>query len=389
MNTMTRPHPPALRKAAIVIATLDARSAEALLEKMPLDIAAQVREQMVELADIPAAEQEAVLREFMTAGDSLADTELAGVELDPSLADKLQSSSGYPEPPGDSKSKPFQFLHQATASLLARHLERQHPQVIAVVTAHLPPHQAADLLRQFQPKLQSEVLRRVAELDLADPEALRDIERELEALLHDELRLARNRQSGLTAVSTILNAAGAERNALLVNLSRHDFDLATQLTGPAAHNEAMRANADRPVVAAKSSPTAEPKGAPSKTHVDRRSAPPAFRPDRHATELPQPEVPFEELAQLADDDWAVLIRAAEPAIVLLALTGASDQLLQRITQRLSRRESQALRSRLRQTGPLRLSDIEQAQRHIAELASRLAARGQIRLLERRRFAAAA
>jgi flagellar motor switch protein FliG len=102
-----------------------------------------------------------------------------------------------------------------------------------------------------------------------------------------------------------------------------------------------------------------------------------------------PVIEFEDLTSLADDDWAVLIRAAEPPIVLLALTGASEQLLRRVTQRLTKRESQLLQDRLQRTGPLRLSDIEQAQRNMASLASRLAARGEIQLPERRGFAAAA
>jgi hypothetical protein len=374
---------------------------------------------MVELDDVPAAEQDAVLREFMMAGGSAGNDALDGIVLDPSLAIKLQSPGGYSEHPSERNGRgvpsgshrhplseseshprpqPFQFLHAATAALLARHLERQHPQVIAVVTAHLPPQQAADVLRQFQPRLQAEVLRRVAQLDLADPEALRDIERELESLLHDELRLARNRQSGLTAISTILNAAGADRNQLLVNLSRHDYDLVTQLTAgktPQQREATRNSAADRSAatdevvsaVAKWQRPAAPPE--PLGERAVRPSAAPPSRAERHAADASPPDVPFEELAQLADEDWAVLIRAADPGIVLLALTGASEQLLLRITQQLSRRESQALHSRLGQTGPLRLSDIERAQLHIARLASRLAARGDIRLPERRRFAAAA
>jgi flagellar motor switch protein FliG len=101
------------------------------------------------------------------------------------------------------------------------------------------------------------------------------------------------------------------------------------------------------------------------------------------------DVSFEELAALTDQEWALLFRAAEQPIVMLALTGASEQLLQRITRRLSRREAQQLRERLEQTGPLRLSDIEQAQRHLAGLAAQLMARGQIKRPERRGFAAAA
>ena len=396
---------PALRKAAILISTLDSESADALLAKMPNETADVVRLMVMELADVPATEQEAVIREFMSAGGAEIDDSFEGVELDPSLASKLRSPDRYLHDttlPSTSPPPPFEFLQQATAGVLARHLERQHPQVIAVVTAHLSPQQAAEVIKKFPPKLQTEVLRRVAELDLADQEAVRDIERELESLLSDDLRAARNRNSGLATVSTILNAAGAYRKEMLHNLAEHERDLATELTGVPPREPSLRRKSPSVPVNARtnSTPAVKKRNEPKPEIIQAETA---DRPQHfeHAAEsasfsnaLPHPEegsreIDFEELALLSDDDWATLIRAMEPNVVLLALTGASEQLLRRITQQLSKREAQVLRSRLQQTGPLRLSDIEHAQRNVATLASRLAARGEIRLPERRAFAAAA
>ncbi len=410
MNSMTRSQP-ALRKAAIVISTLDTHSADSLLDKMPPETAELVRQMVVDLADIPTAEQDAVIREFMTAGGIVVNEALDGVELDPSLAEKLHSPNGYADhlgaPEMAQSAPPFGFLREATAEVLARHLERQHPQVIAVVTAHLPPQQAADVIKQFKPKLQADVLRRVAELDFADQEVLRDIERELELLLSDDLRMARNRQSGLAAISTILNAAGTQRNELLDNLSQHDSELATQVTGatvrlaersrPATEHRSMAKRTVSEAMAVTLAKRPESRAAVSRVKAVDPQPEPTADEERDAANVepsaailgPLPEVAFEELTLLGDDDWAVLIRAAEPPIVLLALTGASEQLLRRITRRLTKREAQALRTRLQPNGPLRLSDIEHAQRHVAGLASRLIARGQIRLPERRSFAAAA
>jgi flagellar motor switch protein FliG len=393
----------ALRKSAILISTLDERSAESLLEKMPPEIAEQVRTMVTELTEIPAEEQEAVIREFMLAGGNDAAEEFDGVELDPSLAVKLRTPDGYPSStsPAAAAATPFRFLHEATAEALARHLQRQHPQVIAVVTAHLPPRQAADVIKRLTPQLQADVLRRVAELDLADQEALRDVELELELLLSDDLRLARNRQSGLAVVSTILNAAGKHQQELLDNLARHELFLASQLSGAKDHSPgpAPPGNSERPRPKPAATSAAPPlavsrsvKSSTEKKGWEPRTAagpPPAARPTAEDGLSSIPAVDFEQLAQLSDDDWAALIRAADPPIVLLALTGASEPLLKRITERLSRREAQSLQTRLEQQGPIRLSDIEQAQLTIANLARRLAARGTIQLPERRGFAAAA
>src|SRR5688500_4356674 len=89
----------AIRKAAIVISTLDTASANALLDKMPLEAAEQVRQMLFELSEIPQSEQDDVLREFMSAGGLTNPDEFEGVELDPALAAKLRSPQTYPNVP--------------------------------------------------------------------------------------------------------------------------------------------------------------------------------------------------------------------------------------------------------------------------------------------------
>lgn len=418
----TIPPPVALRKTAVLISTLDPAAAEALLAKMPSQIADLVRRIVPELENVGPEECDDVIREFMLAGGQSSPSATDGVELDDSLRDKIASPNGYAERSEDrstatttASAPSFSFLSDATSDVVAWHLARQHPQVIAVVAAHLPPAKAADVIKHLSGKLQADVLRRVAELDTADQEIVRDIEFELESLLSDDLRIARNRQTGLTNVMTILNAAGGDKSVLLESLSEHERGLAAELRqqkgSPAVRSRSThdRSLASKPAVTSRlQQPNLDNRSAVDRSLHSRstedfnagRSL--QNRPDPasagetvpHAADAPAKtdsvtEFTFEELSALGDDDWAALIRATEPHIVLLALTGASDQLLKRITQRLAKSEAQALRNKLNHSGPLRLSDIEQAQRHIARLAGELADRGVIRIAERRGFAAAA
>jgi hypothetical protein len=101
------------------------------------------------------------------------------------------------------------------------------------------------------------------------------------------------------------------------------------------------------------------------------------------------ELAFDDLAQLDDPSLAEVLRSADPQVVLLALTGASPDLVGRIRRRLPSREAKALKRKLEQIGPVRLRDVEHAQQQLARLASRLAARGLIRPPGTRRFAVAA
>lgn len=383
---LSQPIPVAVRKAAILVATLDPDEADAILDKMPEAFAARVRQYSVEIDDFTREEQEEVIREFVRAGGGPSPSADEGVELELSSTAPASDRRHDSDSPTTGHSlPPFGFLRDARSEVLAKHLAPQHPQVIAVVVAHLPPPQAADLVKRFSSKLQADVLRRVADLDLTDEEALRDVERELESLLRDELRMARNRQVGLANVQTILASAGRDRSRLYKSLSQHHRDLAEQLEPsdgaeepePVSKGRSLRPNAER------SRPVHDARD------LRREETAPAPMPhEKPARPHPSPR-DFEELASLSDEGWAALIRAAEPQLILLALTGASEHLIKRMTQRLSKQEAQSLRQRLQHSGPLRLSDIELAQQELASLASRLAEQGALQLPQRRGFAAAA
>jgi flagellar motor switch protein FliG len=388
MNSASTP----LRKAAILVSLLDRESADALLRKMGTEQAARIRNAAMQLDDVPADEQQRVLSEFLRAGHPALKAAETGIEIDDSLAQKIRGTvmpaprapatdSSVGEPP------PFRFLHEATADSLARHLQREHPQIVAVVVAHLPPKRAADLLKRLPESVQVDVLRRVAEMDAADPAILRDLEYELEGLLADEIRTQRNRTAGVAAVAAILTAAGAERSELLKNLANHDPQLISLLSAASA----APANSTRkPDVGGSEPKNARPVG---ELPTPRRPAPP---PKRAPAErgpgnfAPAPgSFRFDDLARIDDHGLATLFKAAEPPVALLALTGASDQLVNRIARHLPSREARLLRRRLAQPGPLRLADIEQAQQRMEQLAVELADQGLLVLPFGNRFAAAA
>ena len=394
-NTTSQQTRDALRKAAVLVSTLDTHTADALLSKMGPEQAARVRSAAMQLGDVDANEQRLVLDEFMRAGNGPPHNKDPGIELDDSLAQKIATrQSNHPRHEAaeatEPEAVPFRFLHETTADSLAKHLGGEHPQLIAVVAFHLPPKRAADLVMRLPAGQQANVLRRVAELDSADPQVLLDVERELKLLLSDDIRAARNRSAGLTAVTSILNAAGTDRAELLKNVVRHDQLLAAEL-GEAAHN---RTENKRSVATAtpKSEPgnstplpstVATPVTEPTPVDVDQKTGVASKVTD----ELPP--VTFETLLELDDPSLAVLIRAANPQVILLALVGADPKLLDRILRQLAPREARLLRRKLERTGPLRLTDVARAQQQVARTAAELAAQGQLSLPAPKRFAIAA
>jgi flagellar motor switch protein FliG len=369
-----------IRKAAILISTLDHRVADQLLERMSDEQAALVRGVAMELDEIPEDERQLVMQEFLGTGGPVAPADDDGVELDEELARKLAAGERFVERPrttSEPEEPPFRFLCEAEIDSIARHLEHENPQIIAVVIAHLPPRHAAELLKHFEPQLQASLLRRIAELDTADRDVVREVEKHLKMLLHDDLRTSKNRAIGLSTVASILTAAGETRGQLISSLTRHDRQLAQQLRDPVGKPARVPIPKQHDVRHAERDELHELlPTTPARSRADLDPATPAG-------------VTFEELSRLSDPELALVFRESDSKLALLALAGATPEFVDRLLKNLPTREAKTLRRTMEQLGPLRLNDIEQAQHTIAQIASRLIAAGAINHPQPEHFAVAA
>jgi flagellar motor switch protein FliG len=372
----------ALRKAAILVSSLDHRTADALLDRMSPDLAGRVRDAVLRLGDVSDEEMSAVVHEFLRAGGAAMPSDDAGVELDGTLARRISSGEGLPETQqaDDSRDTHFQPLRLVASESLAQQLRHEHPQIVAVVVAHLPPARSAEVIKHLPERLQVDVLRRVAELDRADPQVLQDLEVELEQRLAGEIRAAKNRSAGLSAVTSILDAAGSDRDVIVRTVLRHDEQFSSLLGVESGSSSAIRTRPGRtqPELS-RGDESAE--DVESSEHEQAEDAVPPTGPEI--------QLPFEDLELLDDRGLAAVFATAEPEITLVALSGADESLLSRITAQLPSRQGRQLRRSIKRLGPLRLSDIEHAQREIALLASQMVAEGTIDEPAPRRWVAAA
>ncbi len=381
-----------LRKAAILIDSLDPQSADALLEQMPGEQAARVRSMVMHLGNVPAAERERVIEEFMRGDSPQRSVRDDGVELDDSLAEKLKRRPMVPASISDdgdapAETQPFRFLHEAAVETLASFLRHEHPQTIAVIASHLPAERAAGLLARLGGSLQAEVVRRIAELDDADPEVIREVEAQIEFLLSEQLHTHQRRSAGLAAVRAILEAADFDdRQELLSRIQQHDRELASRLAPP---ENPVGSKAERVPPARPSTESRAEADAPSPTPATLPMNPPRAPEAANSPRSPEVVLDFADLSRFDDQSLAVVFQAADPQVSLLALTGASSDLVERIVSRLPAREGKSLLRRIEQSGPVRLRDLDAAQTQMARLAARLAAQGRIRWPLSRRTAMAA
>jgi len=406
-----------IRKAAILISTLDRNSADSLLEQMDEEQAARVRAAIMDLDEVSPQDQQQVIEEFLQAGGARSTPENDGVELDESLTQRFSlAESSTPHSNKYSKfsgeAPPFRFLHETTGETLAQFLQHERPQTIAVIVSHLPPHLAGDMIVHLPATLQADILQRVANLDDMDPELLREIEKELESLLDDQIRTKRRRSAGIKAVSAILATVDRQhRNEVMDNLSNRDDSLAQKIqqNNQDSMSRSFHGTPRQPQInVAKESKQVQNSEKKTASPISRRTESTSTElinknSDNKLSPLPekqtitepnlsdesQQDVSFHALAQLSNRDLAAVFHAASTQITLLALTGASSEFAERVFQQLSARDADALRKKMEQLGPLRLRDIEQAQQHLARLAGQLSARGVIKLPSVRRFAMAA
>jgi flagellar motor switch protein FliG len=253
----------------------------------------------------------------------------------------------------------FDFLENAPTHALVPHLAREHAQTIAVVLSHLPPERAAAVLAALPQKVQAETVERLSTLGETDPECVTVLKRELEswAAKRDGARNDHGRRRDMMAA--ILAAADAKsRGQILSNMKDHKAAVAKQFSPQ---------NEGRPMV----------KVAPAKPQAATVSVRAGEAPVRQPSLAPVPRVEvrlprieFDDLAQLDSRALSALLRQVEPNVLALALAGSREELVDRICEQMPKRTGREFRRQLRRLGPTRLSDVEGAQRAVAQIAAR-------------------
>lgn len=309
------------RKAAILVNSLDTAAADRVLEQMGSEQARLVRQAIMDLDTIDPEEEQTVLEEFARLGALRPPQAAAGVALERPPHPRTIRVDG-PEPAGI----PFHFLRHARGEKITPLLTGEHPQTIALVVSHLPAEQAVEVLSQLNGAIQANVLHRLANLDEAHPDVVREVERGLHRRIGELSRAEQRRLMGAATLRKILDAApGPVRRQLLENLAGEDSQLAAELTPP--------------------------------THA----------------------LDFDELRTFSDAAWRTLLRHCERDWIVLALADAPAPLVDRVVQLLPAADGRQLRHALSHLGPTRLSDVAGAQQELCRIAERLAADGLIDL----------
>jgi flagellar motor switch protein FliG len=320
-----------LRKAAILLVSLDTPTATALMSQLDKDSIEKVTLEIARLENVSAAEQDGIVEEFYMLGMARQYVDRGGIDYATQLLEQSlpadEAKAIIEQVKLSLQSTPFAFLKHTPSDALATFLADEHPQTIALVLAHLLPKQAGQLLRSLPANKQLDVTRRIANMEQTTPEVVREVERGLEKRLSVFLNEELQQVGGAAAVADILNYSDrATEKAVLESLEAEDPDLVEQVRRLMFVFEDIQ-------------------------RVDQRGV-------------------QEVLKEINNDTLA------------LALKGASEDMRQKFFSAMSERAATLVKENMEYLGPVRLSEVERAQQEIVDIVRQMADAGTIKIRER-------
>jgi flagellar motor switch protein FliG len=352
-----------IRKAAVLLRSLDAETAALMLGQLSVEEASSIRAALRELGPLDDEEQADVVAEFRSVRPAMNQHAHGAVELALSSRTIDESDEPIKSSTTSQRAPRFDFLATASTSVVVSMLIREHAQTVAVVLAHLAPERAAEILGSLPERLQADTIERLSVLGETDPESVTVIERELAVWLAtragDRGTIARRRAS----VTKILAAADPKtRRSVLSRLGARGVGIAEQ-PGPGIRNVEMPHSEYRSRHFRVSS-TQAIKGTIA------AQAPSESPPRAEAPTEAQLRIEFDQLIHFDSTALSAVLREVDANVLALALAGSREELVDRVTAQMPKRTARVFRRELRKLGPTKLSDVEGAQRIVADAAGR-------------------
>lgn len=219
--------------------------------------------------------------------------------------------------------RPFDFIRKADASQILNFIQHEHPQTIALIMSYLKPNQAAQILAELPAEKQSDVTRRIAIMNRTSPEIIKEVEKALEKKLASLMVEGQMTVGGIDSVVEILTVVdrSTEKN-ILEQLENEDYELTDEIR--------------------------------KKMFV------------------------FEDILGLGSRDIQLILRQdIDNKELAIALKGASEDLQNLVLSNVSKRLSSMIREDMDFMGPVRRSDVEDAQQRIVNVIRRLQESGEI------------
>ena len=203
-------------------------------------------------------------------------------------------------------------------------VRNEHPQIIAIVMAHLDPDQAAEVLKVLPDRTRADVLLRIATLDGIPPNALNELNDVMARQFAGSQNIKSSNVGGIKVAANILNFMDSGQDeAILGTIGEIDDTLGGRI------REEMFV--------------------------------------------------FDNLADIDDRAMQTVLRDVPNEKLAVALRGADARVREKITANMSQRAAEILIEDMEARGPVRLAEVEAAQKEILSIVRKMADDGTIQL----------
>ena len=315
-----------LRKAAVFIMGLGPAAGGRVMACLPESLIEPLAHAIAHAGQVSQEEKRKVLAEFVNLSSQISGIAWGGEETAKQILEAgfgtHRASSLLSRVTSYSEIKSFEHLRTLDSLTVANYLKNEHPQTVAVVLAHMDPRDSGPILELLPAEQQGEVAYRMAVLDSPNHEALKVVEKVLAAQLQGEVSAGRSKYGGRKQVAEILNETSKETWQEILDEMRE---------------------------------------------ID----------DEVANEVNNLMFVFEDLILLNDKYIQEILKEIDGKELTLALKGATSEIQDKIFNNMSKRAALGIKEDMEYMGPVRLSEVEEAQQRIVEVVRSLEEAGTI------------
>ena len=226
-----------------------------------------------------------------------------------------------------SSERPIEILDWIDARAISELILDEHPQIVALIISYLDYGLAADVLGLLPIELQPEVVRRIATLETVQPDAVRELERVMQQKFQANTTLRASQIGGVKAAAKIMNfTKTAMEQRIMKDIKKENKDL-------------MQSIKDNMFV-------------------------------------------FDSLVISDERSLQTLLRAIDAELLVLALKGADEVLREKLFSCMSTRAAANIKDEMEALGPVRLTEVQEAQKQIIAVARKMSDDGTIVLAGR-------
>ena len=325
-GTGSRASIPFAEKAAILLLAIGEEPAAEVLKQLgPKDVQ-RIGGTMAALTDIKRENIAIVFEEFI---EEMTNTTGFGIGTEDYVRNMLTTALGSEKASGfidrmslGGNTQGLDTLKWMDARAISDIIRQEHPQIQAIVIAYLESDLSAEVLSYLPESMRLDIMIRVAKLDTVQPDALLELNNILERQFAGSSSAQKRRIGGTKVAADIMtNLDGSIETEIMDALTEVDEGLSTTIQ-------------DLMFV-------------------------------------------FANLLDVDDRGIQSLLREVATEVLVVALKGADDELREKIFTNMSSRAADLLRDDLEALGPMKVSDVEAAQKEILVVARRMAEAGDI------------